>query len=310
MSGKELETQALNKKSGSSAGFFSLFLPKNIFDDETCGELFNKAGNAYVLEKKFKSATRCYINAYEEYKKSKNYSYYAIKNLTLAVQYGKQTGEFSQQQIISFLTIIAQNYGLDGKMRELNAKYLEISQIHEENGTLDVAINVLENCVNTHNLSYDEILDRKAELYIKLNKYNDAILQYETLINVGMSRDNKIYMIIQLRQYVLSIILCKLAMCDIVGATNAYKKYIELAETFEKSYEGCFSLKLINAVDIGDITEFQHVKAEYIRLIKLKQMQTVLIDRIQNHINSLEFENKDEISSIAKQDVELEEDFS
>jgi tetratricopeptide (TPR) repeat protein len=283
MSSKELETLAIQKASASN-GFFSKLFSSS--PDESA-ELFSKAGNSYAMEKKFSDATRCFMNSYDEYTKIGGHEYYAIKNLQSAIKYSKQTKDFSSQKIIELLKIVAKSLGRDGKLKEHNDKYMEISYLYEENNDLEMAIGILNECVDTNNLTFDEIVKRQAELLTKQTKYIEASETYENLVKSIIARDKKISSYASSRQYELMSILCALASDDSVNANNKYTKFSELDEMFTTSYEGNLANGLINAFEEQNLENINIACDEYNRVMKFKPINPDILSAIKKHVAQL-----------------------
>jgi tetratricopeptide (TPR) repeat protein len=284
-SGKKLEDQANEKNKGSLKKFlFGLIEGYNDFNEELAS-LFNKAGNAYILEKKISDAIRCYMTAYETYNKTNKYnSYYSIMNLKLAINYARQINEYSEQKIISLLTIVAQHYGNDGKMKEHNDQYVEISKIHENNNVLQNAYKVLDMCVDVDNVSFDEIYKRKAEILIKMNKLTEASEICENIVTKIINRDKKILSCATARKYELLAILSALATNDIVSTNNKINKFIKLDDTFQNSYEGTLVISLVDAFENNNILDFNTACSTYDKIMKLKSIHMSLLETIKQYV--------------------------
>lgn len=293
MSGKKLETSAVEKLNSSRGLFSSLFSSST--SDESA-ELFHKAGNSYILEKKIHDAIRCYMRAYTEYDKLTNHDHYAMKNLSLAVTHAKQTGEFSSEKLIECMTIIAQNSGKNGKMKEHNDQYLEISSIYETNCNLEMAMLALDNCVNLNNLWFDEVIKRKSELLIKQNKYIEAGKSYESLADTIINREKKVTSFVSSRQYSLLSVLCFLASNDLVSANDKCTKFENLDDMFDTSYEGKLAIDVLHATENQNIVDFELACDNYNRVLKLKPLHVTLLTVAKKYITHFE-ENADHTSS-------------
>lgn len=293
MAGKKLENSAIDKLN-SSRGLFSSFFSSSTADESA--QLFHEAGNSYILEKKFHDAIRCYMRAYVEYDKLKTHDHYAMKNLALAVKHGKQTGEFESEKLIEYMTIIAQNSGRNGKMKDHNDQYLEISSIYETNNNIKMALSVLDQCVNLDNLWFDEVIKRKSELLIKQTKYVEAGNNYENLTDIITNREKKITSYVSSRQYSLLSILCFLASNDIVSARNMYDKVINLDDMFDTSYEGNLANGVLHAIENQNISDFELACDNYNRVLKLKPLHVTLLTVAKKYISQFD-ETVDHTSS-------------
>jgi tetratricopeptide (TPR) repeat protein len=227
------------------------------------------------------------MNSYDEYTKIGGHEYYAIKNLQSAIKYSKQTKDFSSQKIIELLKIVAKSLGRDGKLKEHNDKYMEISYLYEENNDLEMAIGILNECVDTNNLTFDEIVKRQAELLTKQTKYIEASETYENLVKSIIARDKKISSYASSRQYELMSILCALASDDSVNANNKYTKFSELDEMFTTSYEGNLANGLINAFEEQNLENINIACDEYNRVMKFKPINPDILSAIKKHVAQL-----------------------
>lgn len=286
MSGQQLEKLAIEKLTSSRGIFSSLF---SFPSPEDIADLFHKAGNSYILEKKFHDAVRCYMKAYTEYNKLAGYDHYAMKNLSLAVTYAKQTNAFKSDKLIECYTLMAQNYGINGKMKEHNDQYLNISNIYEIDCNLLMALSVLDNCVDLNNLSSDEVIKRKSELLIKQNKYIEASKIYDQLIDTIINRDKKITSCVTCRQYSLLSVLCCIASNDLVSANNKCEKFNNLDDMFDTSYEGQLAINTLRAIETQNIADFELACENYNRILKLKPLHTALLTIAKKYI--LEFDD-------------------
>lgn len=285
MSGKELEILAYDKKK-SSKGIFSSFFNPPSFDEEIA-DLFNKAGNSYIVEKQIEDAVRCYMLAYEEYDKLKNHDYYSMKNLMLAITNAKETNIFSCEKLIELLTIVAKNNGKNGKLKEHNEKYLEISEIYEQNNNIQQAIDVLDNCIYINSIYYDDILKKKAELMIKQFKYIDAGNVYEKIVENIIARDKK-SSYYSSRQYATLSVLCALASNDLVCANNRCTKYKNYDEMFDVDHDGKLACSVLISIENQNIRDFENSCDNYNRVLKLKSSYITLLTVAKKYIDQQE----------------------
>lgn len=281
MSGEDLEKKAYHKQKSTNS-VFSLFFDFLIdVSPDSSAELFNQAGNLYLLEKNNKKAVECYIKAYEEYNKLGTYNHYAMKNLSLAVTHGKENNMFSTKKLIEMITILADNYGKHGNMREHNEKYVEISLIYEKKNDLKNAILVLEKCVNTLNSSYDEIVTRKGELLINDSKYIEAGICFEELANNICARDKKISSVISSRQPYAMSLLCMLAAEDQVRANNLYLQISSFDQNFDLDSLGKLAKSVMTSINDQSIYNFKQSCKDYDKTTKLKSVHIKLLTEIQ-----------------------------
>lgn len=271
ITGKSLEQKARNLQNKTS--IFDLFGAKQERMEESA-VMFKQAATKYFTEKEFENAIRCLKDSIKIYNKINSSVYNLEENTKLLITFYKATDNCDQNELIKFHKNLADIYSMSGKMIDFNDQCMEISKIFENDGKFELALKELEYCVDCK--CYEKVLEKKADILLKLNKYGDASVVFKECGKKYITKSNITGTIFARPMFFMSM-LCIMATKNIENSNKHLDNIICIDNTFANSVEGKCILNMIKALNCGNVNDFEQSCALYELTKRLTDQQVDLL---------------------------------
>jgi alpha-soluble NSF attachment protein len=268
-----------DKKANSSAGWFTSSSSKY----EEAGDLYQQAANTFKLEKLFKEAGDSFSREAEcrELGGESNEAANAWWNASKAYKKGfPNLAIQALSQTINHLT-------KGGRFRQAADREKEIGQIYlQETNDLKKACESFERAGEWYsqedaNATANACFKDAADLHAELEEYSQAIQRYEQVANHSLTSPLTKYSV---KDYWLRSGLCAIAMGDIVTAKRNLQKYNTQDVTFASTREAKFITAILEAVEHGDLENFQVFVFEFDQVSKLDNWKTNILLKIKRQL--------------------------
>ncbi|AYV82073.1 MAG: alpha-soluble NSF attachment protein 2-like [Homavirus sp.] len=279
VSGYELFKKANNKENS----WFKIFYSK--YDYENIADVYRDSGTKFRMNGQWDLAINAYLCAIRMIEKTDSvYDTIEIYE-NIAIIYHKNLNDIENaiKYTNTCINICSQTQIV--KPINIARMYKTLANLYEQYNDLEKAISCYDSACNIYDMHNNYRTDikncllRMAELYCKIDKYNQALQTYIKLINLNTS---------SYRSYVedsllLKVILCYLIIEDIVGAKQFYEKYSAIKMSVTKLIKN-----IILAIERNDGDIFKNSMKEYLYNYKFDNIDNILISKI----DSVCFDNR------------------
>ncbi|GAA5902790.1 alpha-soluble NSF attachment protein SEC17 [Sporobolomyces salmoneus] len=273
--------QKADKKSTSTSSFS--FFTSSSSKFEEAHDLYQSAGNAYKIDKRFKDAGDCFVKAAEMALKMNEKDDAANDFWTASKAYKLSNPELA----VASLQKTIQLYKEKGRFRQAADREKEVATIlQSEGGDLKAALDAYESAGDLYSsedasASANQCYKEAAELAATLGDYGRATGHFERVASQSLGSALTRYGV---KEYYLKSGLCWLATADVVSTKRAIDNYCTADPTFASTRECQFLNAIADAFDAGDAEGFTAAVAEYDRLTKLDQWKTTILLNIKRSI--------------------------
>jgi len=260
------------------------------FDKEKYQEAFDefiKAANSYKVAKNWYKAVECYDRCIFLQKKLKNKD----DESQIWIEMAKVTQNIDHLKAIKILKEKCIPYLIEnGKFIHVAKHFQEIGDLFELDDDINESIICYKNALQYFeadqfsNSAKINTLTKLANLSVKINNYDDAIIYYELIATNHLEKITKQ----SAKENYFNSLLCQLAKNDIVQAKQSYEKYIELDYTFEGSPLGKLFEKILRDVENINSNDLSLHLKEYDSYSRLDNVRVPLLLKIKQNINQSE----------------------
>lgn len=249
---------------------------------EDASDLYVQAGNQYLLKRDFS-------NAATQFKKASHIQKDLGNNNDVAnylIEAYKSYKFVSAQDAIECLSEAIDIYsGKNGQFRRAANCTMDLGALYESIDDVAKAGEAYEKAGQLYTVDHAEALSSKAftkaaDLYATSGNYAKAIEFYEAVSQVKVHESLSAW---RLKEYYLKIILCSLALDDVVGAKRRLDEY-SAEGTWETTREYKLVTELLDAIDQGDVQAFTDKVFEYDQFSKLDKLKTSLLLTIKKSV--------------------------
>ncbi|GAA6016163.1 hypothetical protein JCM11491_003747 [Sporobolomyces phaffii] len=282
MSSQGDQFRAKADKKASSTSSFSFFTSSSSKFEEA-HDLYQQAGNAYKIDKRFKDAGDAFVRAAEMATKMDEKDDAANDYWTASKAYKLSHPELA----VASLQKTIQLYKEKGRFRQAADREKEVATIlQQEGGDLKGALEAFESAGDLYSsedasASANQCYKEAAELCATLQEYPRAIGHFERVASQSLGSALTRYGV---KEYYLKSGLCWMATADVVSTKRAIDNYCTADPTFATTREAQFLNAIAEAFDAGDAEAFTAAVAEYDRLTKLDQWKTQILLAIKRQI--------------------------
>ena len=232
----------------------------------------------YHMEKKYIDAIRCAKESIEICLKLDGFDYQIKQNIKLLLMCLEIKNLYTNAELIKLYEYVKQIYYKIGDLENFNECCLKISTIYEKDDMINMALSELEKSVHNEFTNH-KILEKKAELLIKISKYEEASHSYLKCANLCMNK-NEMTNIIYARPYFLMSILAIIATKNIEKINNCNNEILKqfINSTINSlSIDGLFLTTLVKSFNNNDVDQFEKACIQYEKFEKLNQLQVKLL---------------------------------
>ncbi|KAI9479301.1 vesicular-fusion protein S17 [Coemansia sp. RSA 989] len=249
---------------------------------DEAGELYEQAANQFKISSKMREAGEAMLKAARMSLELKDSHDAAQRFITASKAFKKVHPE----QAISALTEAVNILKADGKFRRAAAQENEIGEISEKAMDLERAMRSYEQAGQWYADEDSTALAngcflKAAALAAQLEDYIRAIELFEGIAEGSVDNSLTKWSI---KDYFFKAALCRLAIPDSIGATEAIKRYKDLDPSFAKTRECSFVEEILGDIQSSDSQAFTDHVANFDRVCQLDNWKTTLLLRIKRHI--------------------------
>ncbi|KAG7194893.1 vesicular-fusion protein S17 [Scheffersomyces spartinae] len=281
---KQLIAQAESLQKPQS-GFMLLFTgSSNSYRLEEATDLYVQAANMYRLKKDFNSAGKLYVKASEIQDKLGNHNDVANH---LVEAYKCFKGVSPQDGITSLKKAVHIFLTQNGQFRRAANFMGDLGELYESVGDTENAISSYEQAGDYFQTDRAEALSNKAylksaDLCALQGDYKKAVELYDTVIKQLLGNNLTRF---SMKDYFFKVILCVLAMDDIIEARKRNDTFLGDEPTWESTREYKLVNEILESIDQGDIDGFQDKVFEFDQFSKLDKLKTQLLLKIKDTVD-------------------------
>lgn len=281
---KQLIAQAESLQKPQS-GFMLLFTgSSNSYRMEEATDLYVQAANTYRLNKDFNSAGKLYVKASEIQEKLGNHNDVANH---LVEAYKCFKGVSPQDAISSLKKAVHIFLTQNGQFRRAANFMGDLGELYESVGDTDNAIASYEQAGDYFQTDRAEALSNKsylksADLCALSGDYKKAVELYDIVIRQLLGNNLTRF---SMKDYFFKVILCVLAMDDVIEARKRNETFLGDEPTWESTREYKLVGEILEAIDQGDIDGFQDKVFEFDQFSKLDRLKTQLLLKIKDTVD-------------------------
>lgn len=285
MDPQELIQAGDKKASGGPGGFFSaLFGSSSLERYEEATELYTQAANTYKVRKSYTQAGDAFVKAAEAQKKAGSANDTA-NCLIDAFKCFKQAST-DLPKAIACLEEAIQVFLLQGQFRRAANFQMDLAELHETMSNETAAAVAYEQAGDW--FAGDSALALANKAYLKCadlraagGEYQKAITIYAQIIETSLGNNLSKW---SLKDYFLKVVLCNMALQDVVGAQNALTKAVTEDPSFETTREHKLASDILAAYQQGDSQVFTDTVFEFDQFSKLDKVKTQLLVAVKRGI--------------------------
>jgi len=272
------------KKMESTKGFMSKMFGAHSKIEDAC-DLFQRAGNAYKMAKKWSAAG----NAFCELAKIQlNQLQSKHEAATQYVEAANCYRKSDHQEAINCLELAVEIFTDMGRFAIAAKHHVTIAEIYESNlMNVDMAITHFTQAADYYKGEESSSAANKCLLKVAMHSatqenYNKAISLYEEVAAVALESSLLKY---SAREYLFKASLCQLCH-DMDVAKGSIEKYCQMFPAFEDSREMKLLTKILTAFEEDNIDNYTEAVREYDSISRLDQWYTTILLRVKSKIGS------------------------
>ncbi|KAJ2844081.1 vesicular-fusion protein S17 [Coemansia brasiliensis] len=249
---------------------------------DEAGELYEQASNQFKISRQMREAGEAMLKAAQMSLKLNDHHDAAQRFITASKAFKKNYPE----QAIGALSEAVNILKTDGKFRSAAAQEKEIGTLSEEALDLERAMRSYEQAAQWYADEDSTALAngcflKAASLAAQLENYTRAVELFEGIAEGSVDNSLTKWSV---KDYFLKAALCRLAIPDSIGATEAMKRYKDLDPSFAKTRECSFLEEIIGDIQNNDSQAFTDHVANFDRVCQLDNWKTTLLLRIKRQI--------------------------
>ncbi|XP_049850791.1 uncharacterized protein LOC126323915 [Schistocerca gregaria] len=283
--GDELVQQA---EKTMQVGFMSRIFGSKADRARDAAELYDKAANAYKLDKTWDRAGRAFLSAAEHYiiSDDKPEAAYRFENAATAfkkIDHGAAINALNKAIVI---------YREMGRFNTAARLEKEIGETYENDDESALAVEHYKLAADYYegegqNTNRDNCLLKAAHISALLGHYNETINIFESISSSCASDNLRKFSI---RDYLLKAGLCHLNTGDTVAVRQALENYTSMYFEWGNSRECKLLTAILDAVEDNDEAAFSKAVREFDNISQLDKWKTSMLLRIQERIKNQESE--------------------
>lgn len=206
-----------------------------------------------------------------------------LDNLKSIIVASKEINDYDSNKIIDTyneLSIIHSS-GDNRDGTKYNECLTAISEIYQKNNNFNDALKILDKC-DIESYTYKRILQKQAELLIRLEKYEDASQMYIKCITIHINNDTS-NIPLECKELALMAVLCVIATKDLTKINDCYgiieeKLINEFKNSFTTSSENKFIVSLIESIETNNMEMYKSACDKRNNSFPLTQIQEKLLN--------------------------------
>lgn len=276
------------KKEGSATGLLS-FLSNPQVKLEEAAELYEKAGNAFKLNKQWAESGKAFVQSAECHLKLQAPHEAAQKYIDAGTSFKKVPGGAGTEDYVQCMQLAITRY-LDMGRFAIAAKHvMSLAELYETQVVdLEKAIKFYEQAAEYYegddsNSGRNKALLKVALLSAQLERYDRSIEIYEDLATKML---DSALLKWSAKEYFLKGGLCRLCTGDLVAAQRAIEGYEQVYPGFRDQRENKLLQNILHAVQESNVEQFTKVVHDYDAVSTLDPWMTTILLRIKKTIDS------------------------
>lgn len=268
----------------SSKGFMSRMFGAHSKLEDAC-DLYNRAGNAYKMAKKWSAAGNAFCELAKMQLNQLQSKHEAATNYVEAANCYRKT---DHQEAINCLELAVEIYTDMGRFSIAAKHHVTIAEIYESNiMNIDMAITHFTQAADYYKGEESSSAANKCLLKVAMHSatqenYIKAISLYEEVAGVALESSLLKY---SAREYLFKAALCQLCQ-DMEVARSSVEKYCQMFPAFEDSREMKLLTGILTAKEEDSIDGYTEAVRVYDSISRLDQWYTTILLRVKNKFTS------------------------